>query len=127
MNNENKNLNEIEKAKADKKLLNLEIILFTVCIVILLACTVVASFLPMKEWQKITLILVSLIPLLVMSVFALKIEQKAGYYKCSKCNHYYVPTFKSMFLAPCAWRTRYMRCPNCKQKSWQKKVITKGE
>ena len=57
--------------------------------------------------------------------FALKIEQVAGYYACKECGHKYVPPFKSMNLAPHMGRTRYMRCPECGKKSWQKKVIRK--
>ena len=60
--------------------------------------------------------------------FALKIEQKAGYYKCSKCEHTYVPEkYSKVFLAPHLGKTRYMECPECKEKSWQKKVLLKNK
>lgn len=46
--------------------------------------------------------------------FAIKIEQKAGYYKCTKCEHAYVPeSYLKVFIAPHIGRTRYMKCENC--------------
>ena len=51
------------------------------------------------------------------------IEQKAGYYECGECHHKYVPEYKNMLWAPHMGRTRYMKCPKCGMKSWQKKVI----
>ena len=45
--------------------------------------------------------------------------------KCPKCNHKYVPTYQSVFFSQHFGRTRYMRCPECGKKSWQKKVISK--
>jgi len=58
--------------------------------------------------------------------FALKIEQKAGYYKCTKCDSTYVPeSYKKVFFAPHIGRTRYMKCEECNHYSWHKKVLTK--
>lgn len=58
--------------------------------------------------------------------FALKIEQKAGYYKCTKCDNAYVPkSYKKVFFAPHIGRTRYMKCEECNHYSWHKKVLTK--
>ena len=56
---------------------------------------------------------------------AIKIEQVAGYYECSKCHHKYVPKYSSVLWSMHINRTRYMKCPKCNQKSWQKKVISK--
>ena len=43
--------------------------------------------------------------------------------KCSKCGYKYVPTNKQMLLSMHIGRTRYMKCPKCNKKSWNKKVI----
>ena len=64
--------------------------------------------------------------LLVGVSFALKIEQKAGYYKCTKCDHTYIPkSYKRVYFAPHIGTTRYMECEECKEHSWHKKVLTK--
>lgn len=114
-----------EKEKADRHLLRLEIVIGMLSVFILLAMSFIASFLEMEEWKRIVLILVGLIPCLIGVGFAVKIEQTAGYYKCSKCGHTYVPTFKSVLWATHMGRTRKMKCPECGVKSWQKKVISK--
>ena len=123
---ENKLLEMVkEKEAADKRLLSLEIIIGVVCIVIILALTAVASILQMVEGLRILLIMVAVVPFLVTVPFLLKIEQTAGYYECAKCGHRYVPTYNSVLWAMHMGRTRYMRCPECHQKSWQKKVLSK--
>ena len=113
------------KQKADKNLLNLEILVGMMCVVILLGLTVFASFMQLEEWLRVVLILIGLVPFLIALPFLIKIEQTAGYYACAECGHRYVPTFKSVFMAAHMGRTRKMRCPKCGKKSWQKKVLTK--
>ena len=114
-----------EKEKTDKHLLRLEVVIGTLSVFILLAMSIIASYLPMEEWLRVVLVFVGLIPCLIGIGFAIKIERTAGYYKCSKCGHTYVPTLKSFFWAQHMGRTRKMKCPECGKKSWQKKVISK--
>lgn len=57
--------------------------------------------------------------------FALKIEKDAGYYECGKCHNKYVPKFNSVFFSMHYGRTRYMKCPACGKRSWNKKVLKK--
>ncbi len=116
-----------EKERADKRLLRMEIVLGVCCIVPLIICMVVAPVLPLEEWKQILIVLSGLIPLLIATPFALKIEQKAGYYECKNCGHKHIPKYSSVFLAMHLGRTRYMKCPNCGKYSWQKKVISKDE
>ena len=116
---------ELQKVKeeGDKRLLSMEIVIGMFSIIILLSLTFVASFLEMQTWLKISLIVFGFITALIGIGFALKIEQVAGYYVCKKCNHKYIPTYSQVLWAPHVNRTRYMKCPHCKQKSWHKKVV----
>ena len=121
------NLLELTKQKqeADKHLLFLEILVGVLCIAIMLALAMVASFVQMEEWLRIVLILIGFVPLLIAMPFMIKIEQTAGYYECKKCGHKYIPAYGSVFMAMHMGRTRYMKCPHCNCKSWQKKVLNK--
>ena len=123
------NLLEIVKQKEehDKRLLAVEIVLGILSTVILLVPIMIAALLPMQDWQRVVLIFVGFIPAFVGFFFAVKIEQVAGYYECRKCGHRYVPDYKSVSMAMHMGRTRYMRCPECNQRSWQKKVISKDD
>lgn len=114
-----------QKEKADKMLLSLEIFIGILVTIIFLSLIFVTSFVQMETWLKALLVLIGLIVFIVGIGFALKIEQTAGYYKCNKCGYQYVPQYNNIFFAMHIGRTRYMKCPQCKEKSWQKKVLTK--
>ena len=115
-----------EKEERDRMLLKAELIIGIICILPLLPASIFSAYNEgLAEWIRALIVLGSIIPLLIALPFLLKIEQKAGYYKCAECGHRYVPTFKSVFMAPHMGRTRKMTCPNCGKKSWQKKVLTK--
>ena len=114
-----------QKEEADKQMLMLEIVIGVLSCVILFSMVFVAAFLPMKDWVRIVLIVGGFIPCIIGVGFALRIEQTAGYYECQACSHRYVPSFKSVLFAMHTGRTRYMKCPKCGKRTWQKKVISK--
>lgn len=113
------------KEEADKMLLRLETMTGFVCIGLMLVMCLLASFVEMEEWLRIVLILVGLLPVLVAMPFMIKIEQTAGYYVCKECGHRHIPAYSSVFMSMHYGRTRYMKCPKCHKRSWQKKVISK--
>ena len=131
MNNYNEkaeqNLLEMKKLKeeSDKRLLTMEIVIGVLSCLILFVLIFVASLVEMADWLRILLITIGFISFIIAMFFALKIEQTAGYYECNNCHYKYVPTYKSVFFAMHINRTRYMKCPKCKKRSWNKKVITK--
>ena len=51
--------------------------------------------------------------------------EELGYYECGNCGHKHQPKLKEVMFAHHVGRTRYLTCPKCGQKSWNKKVITK--
>lgn len=114
-----------QKEQADKRLLSLEIFIGIVVSVILFALVFVAAFAHIADWLRIVLIVIGFIPFVIGIAYALRIEEMAGYYECAKCGHRYVPTYSSVLWAMHTGRTRYMRCPKCNEKSWQKKVLSK--
>lgn len=114
-----------QKEEADKRLLSLEILIGVFSCIILLGFTFTASFVKMADWLRILLIAVGFVVGIIGIIYAVKIEQTAGYYECAKCRHRYVPSFSNVLWAMHINRTRYMRCPKCRKKSWQKKVLSK--
>lgn len=111
--------------KADQKLLTLEIVIGVLFSLILLVNVFLVSFLEMPDWLRIVLIIGGFIPFIIGVTFALKLEQVAGYYEFCKCHYKYIPTFPSVLWAMHVNRTRYMKCPKCHKRSWNKKVLTK--
>lgn len=71
------------------------------------------------------IICVSTMIFVIAAFIALKFEVDAGYYECKKCNHKFVPTYKEVLWAMHMSTTRYLKCPECKKRSWAKKVMSK--
>ena len=114
-----------QKEQADKRLASAEVFIGITATIILFALIFVAAFVQMEAWLKISLIVSGFMLFLAGCFYALRLEQVAGYYVCEHCKHSYVPTYKAASMAMHMGRTRYMRCPQCGKKSWQKKVFSK--
>ena len=116
---------ELQKTKEEtnKKLLRLEIAIAILGILFSFTMVFIASFIPMADWIRIVLIVYAAFIAVLTSMIALRIEQVTGFYECGKCKHRYIPTFKQVNLAMHIGRTRYMKCPKCNKKSWNKKVL----
>lgn len=71
---------------------------------------------------KASMIIFGFIILFVGVSFCLKIETETGKYACRRCGYRYIPKYSSVYFAPHFGRTRYMTCPKCHQKSWQRKI-----
>ena len=115
-----------EKQLGDKRLLRFEIVIVALSLTVLFMPIIIGSMpqIAFLDWQRLVVVFSGFIPALVGILFAIRIEQVVGHYECKKCGHLYVPTYKSMTLALHMGRTRYMKCPNCKKRSWQKKMIS---
>lgn len=85
----------------------------------------VAVFFVKNTTAQILLFILAFAFLIVGVSFALKIEAETGYYECQKCHNKYVPKYSSVYFAIHLGTTRYMKCPKCGKKSWQKKVMSK--
>lgn len=85
----------------------------------------VAVFFIKNTTAQILLFILAFAFLIVGVSFALKIEAETGYYECQKCHNKYVPKYSSVYFAMHLGTTRYMKCPKCGKKSWQKKVMSK--
>ena len=121
------NLIEMTKLKEekDKELLKLEWVIGYSASISFLILIFVAAYVNMPNYLRIILIVFGFISFLIAMFFALGIEQKAGYYECMHCHNKYVPSYNSVLWAMHFGRTRYMKCPKCNKRSWQKKVISK--
>lgn len=115
-----------QKEESDKKILTMEIAMGVASIIIFLILVMTASFIEMQYWVRLLIIIPSTIFIFIVCLLLLQIEQTVGYYECQKCHYKYVPTYSSVLWAMHINRTRYMKCPKCNEKSWQKKIISKS-
>ena len=114
-----------QKEESDKRLLAVETMMGIIVIVMYVFLVMLASYADMDDSTRLLIILPSVLFVFAFAFVAIRIEQTAGYYECQKCHHKYVPTYSSVLWAMHIGRTRYMKCPECHEKSWQKKVISK--
>ena len=117
-----------QKEEADKRLLKMEIVIGFISIAFLFAMLAVGIvFMNMEKplWMFFLPAGIGFAQFIIAMAFGLKIEQVAGYYECAECGHKYIPKYRSIIMAMHMSRTRYMKCPKCGKKSWQKKVISK--
>ena len=115
------------KEEADKRLLRVETIITSLTLLIYITLVMIVIFNDLSEKLSALILIPLTIFVFMICLLALRIEQQAGYYECQKCHHKYIPTYSSVFLAAHINRTRYMKCPKCHQRSWQRKVINKND
>ena len=60
---------------------------------------------------------------IIFALLMFKAELKIVDYECKKCKHLFKPKYKDALLAPHIGTIRYLKCPKCNEKHWQKKVL----
>lgn len=116
-----------QKEEADKRLLAVEYILIGLSVVVIVAASLIAAYVNMPDYLRLIIVIAGVVLCLPGLFFSVKIEQVAGYYECGECGHRYVPSFSSALNSMHMGRTKYMRCPECGKRSWQKKVLSKDD
>lgn len=100
-------------------------VILTVSIIGLLAGLLAAAiWIPEGVWQGVAIVSICVV-FLIPCFYALKLEVSVGAYKCKNCGHEIVPTYSEALWAMHAGTTRYLKCPECNQRSWCKKVLKK--
>ena len=108
-----------------KLLFAIEWVLVIMALVIFYAAILIACLVAVPTWGKVLLGVGAAAALVVAVYFSLIIENDVGFYECAHCHHKYIPKRSQSFFAPHMGRTKYMSCPECHKKSWQKKVLDK--
>ncbi len=119
------NLIELKSAqeKSTKHLLTLEIVIGYLATFAFLITIFAASFAVNNLVWRIVLIVFGCVNMIIGVLFTLKIEKDAGLYECANCHHKYIPTYKAVLWSMHMGRTRYMKCPKCSKRTWNKKTI----
>ena len=114
-----------KEEKNNKKMMMYEMVIGSISTVSFVILIMAAALINMEIYFRVALFVIAFVILILGVVFALKIEAEAGYYECKHCHHRYVPKFSSVFFAMHYGTTRYLKCPKCHKKTWNKKVMTK--
>lgn len=114
-----------EKEESDRRMLKLEMVIGVISSIAFLVLVFTALFAGLYPIAQVALISIGALIFITGVANAIKIEQIAGYYECRECNHKYIPSYNSVLFSIHHGRTRYMKCPQCGKKSWQKKIVSK--
>ena len=117
-----------EKTTEEEKNKALMLGMWTILIVSMIAffgAIVVAGLFTEEGPLQLIIILGATILFLIPCFIALKLELKAGYYECKNCHHKFIPTYNQAVHAMHMGTTRYLKCPECGERTWCKKVIKK--
>ena len=115
-----------QNEETNKFVLKIEVAFAIISIVSLLVNLFFAIYVAEKFDASVfsfIIIAITMVLFLVSMLFCLRIEQKAGFYVCKICGHKHVPTYNQVNMAMHVGRLRYMKCPKCGKKSWNKKVL----
>ncbi len=107
----------------NKKFLMYEVVLGWMSSISFIILIFTAAYIEMPTVARVILILLGFALLMIGVSFCLKIETEVGKYECKNCGNLYVPKYSTVYFAPHLGRTRYMTCPKCYKKTWQKKII----
>ena len=100
-------------------------VIMAVSLVGLLAgCAIIYFWVPEGVWQGVAVLGICVL-FIIPCFYALKLEVSVGAYKCKNCGHEFVPTYKQALMAKHMGFTRHLKCPNCQERTWCKKVIKK--
>jgi len=98
-------------------------VIMTISMIALFAGIFLTAFLvPEGIWQLVSVLSLCVV-FLIPCFYALKLEVSIGAYKCKNCGCEIIPTYSQALWAMHRGTTRYLKCPNCKKRTWCKKVI----
>ena len=121
--------NLLEMAKKEevqnKKMMMYEWVIGGLSSITFLILMFTTSFAVENIIARVTLFILAFLVLIIGNSFALKIETETGYYECKICHNKYIPKYSQVYFAMHYGTTRYLKCPKCNKRSWNKKVLTK--
>ena len=127
--NEKAEENLLEMAKKEeaqnKKMRMYEMVIGCISSITFLILVFTLSFAVENVIAKVILFALAFLILIIGVSFALKIETETGYYECKICHNKYIPKYSQVYFAMHYGTTRYLKCPKCNKRSWNKKVLTK--
>lgn len=104
-----------------------KIIISVIGVVVSIALLVVSAVLTEEKIIDsaiaITLTAVSAVLVLIAILYAAKVDYETGVYVCRKCGHTFKPAFKAYIWGVHTLTTRYLKCPECGEKSLCKRKM----
>ena len=115
-----------QKEYTDKSLLTMQVVLSILSVVVYITLLVVAMTTQVGVGAYLVISVIALVVSVSIDIVAFRLGYSAGYYRCKKCAHTYIPPLKTALWAlSFDNRNLFFRCRHCKKLAWHKKVLTK--
>ncbi len=90
-----------------------------------LALILISAFFVTQVWLRLVMIGIALIVVISNVAVILLVAVSTEIYKCDKCGEKFAPTLSAYIFAPHTFSRRYLKCPHCGKKCWDKSNIRK--
>lgn len=94
-----------------------------VTILITLGLILLAGFVIEEVWIKILVCVISVLLVVSNIALILLVAVNTEVYECCHCGEKFVPTMREYLMGAHAMKKRYLRCPYCHKKGWNKCYI----
>ncbi len=105
----------------------LAIMCVSLCLTLILAIAVTLSmaYVETYVWVKIMLILISYAAVFGEIFLCVVVAVSIEIFECASCGKKFVPALSAYILGPHTLKKRYLKCPHCGRKCWDKSIIRK--
>lgn len=90
-----------------------------------LALVLISAYFINELWLRLVLIGIAVMVVVSDVAVILLVAVSAEIYECERCGEKFVPGLSAYLFAPHTFRRRYLKCPFCKKKSWDKSHLKK--
>ena len=115
----------VQENKENKKRMLQSVICGIITIIAVCSLVVIASYIEMPVAVRIALIIFAAITAAAGIGTGATLEVKAGYYKCPKCGHLFVPEIKDYVKGYHTFTKRRLTCPECGKTGMCKHIIVR--
>ncbi len=115
----------VQENKENKKRMLQSVICEIITIIAVCSLVVIASYIEMPVAVRIALIIFAAITAAAGISTGATLEVKAGYYKCPKCGHLFVPEIKDYVKGYHTFTKRRLTCPECGKTGMCKHIIVR--
>lgn len=107
----------VKEREENRKRVLLSVVCALTTILAVLTIVLSAGLLSMQTWARILLLVIGLFVILGGLSVCAALEWNAGTYECRHCGARFVPSQREYIAGPHTLTRRYLRCPECGQKS----------
>lgn len=114
----------MKEKQHSKKMILLEFVVVILMMISSITMILLAGYLQMETWLRILLVGIAGVVIGGGIFVAVSLEMSFGTFECPRCKARFVPGKKEFIMSPHSLTTRYLRCPECGEKSHCKRRLT---